>query len=106
MHGDGPMTTVEKSQPKVPPQDIWQACRSGDCKAVRYYVEQKGANVNQPDILMETPLTYACLAGCTATITYLLERGAVADPATVAGNRAHHAASSDVQCRCEDTVVA
>lgn len=97
--GDQMTTTKIASSKLKPPQDIWQACRYGDVKAVQYFVEQKGADVNQPDVFLETPLTYACLAGSTATISYLLQRGAISDPATIAGNRAHHAASSDVPCR-------
>ncbi len=65
----------------------------------RYFVEEKQADVNQPDILLETPLTYASFAGNAEIVSYLVQRGATSNPTTLAGNRARHAASADIHCR-------
>ncbi|BDA48677.1 Ankyrin repeat and BTB/POZ domain-containing protein 1 [Coccomyxa sp. Obi] len=85
-----------RSQKTGPRSDVYQAARVGDLDRIKHLVEEDGVDVNTRDRWDSVPLYYACLAGHSEVVEYLLEAGAVCNEYTFDGDRCHYAALTPV----------
>ena len=71
--------------PGSPSEALRNACLAGDLEEVESLLEDGETGVNDIDSIGCTPLKYACMAGRSACVEFLLDRGATVDALSPAG---------------------
>jgi ankyrin repeat protein len=90
-------SACSRFEPRQTPK-IVVAAACDDLESVKFWVEQKNANVNDYSSLHETPLHFAVYRGNVAMIRYLLSKGAYSDVQDYEGYKpADYAATNEIK---------